>query len=165
MLRLGDDLLEVPISAMLIFSSVGTHAAATGRVVDTLVGAAAGLAGGLVFAGRPRVQPARSAVGDLAGQVAGLLDRMASDLAAYRAGGRCGWRTLGWKARPADGRRPARPGRQWLTKARALRDEIERVDDTLREAADSARLNPRALGQAAGRGAGRRDDRGAARRP
>ena len=80
-LRLGDDLLEVPISAMLIFSSAGTHAAATGRVVDTLVGAAAGLAGGLVFAGRPRVQPARSAVGRLSGQVAGLLDRMASDLA------------------------------------------------------------------------------------
>src|ERR1700761_5067843 len=45
-LRLGDELLEVPISAMLIFSSAGTHAAADGRVVDTLVGAAAGLAGG-----------------------------------------------------------------------------------------------------------------------
>ena len=58
-LRLGDDLLEVPISAMLIFSSVGTHAAATGRVVDTLVGAGAGLGGGLVFVGRPQVQPAR----------------------------------------------------------------------------------------------------------
>ena len=85
-LRLGDDLLEVPISAMLIFSSVGTHAAATGRIVDTLVGAAAGLAGGFVFAGRPRVQPARSAVGRLAGQVAGLLDRMAADLAGDEQG-------------------------------------------------------------------------------
>ncbi len=96
-LRLGDDLLEVPISAMLIFSSVGTHAAATGRVVDTLVGAAAGLAGGLVFAGRPRVQPARSAVGHLAGQVAGLLDRMASDLAGTEPEARL--EALGWKAR------------------------------------------------------------------
>ena len=72
---------------MLIFSSAGTHAAATGRVVDTLVGAAAGLAGGLVFAGRPQVQPARSAVGQLAGQVAGLLDRMAADLAGTGARG------------------------------------------------------------------------------
>jgi len=135
-LRLGDDLLEVPISAMLIFSSVGTHAAATGRVVDTLVGAAAGLAGGLIFAGRPRVQPARSAVGRLAGQVAGLLDRMASDLTGHE---------------------PDHPGQddqehdltteagQWLVEARALRDEIERADDKLREAAESARLNPRAL--------------------
>jgi hypothetical protein len=34
---------------------------------------------------------------------------------------------------------------QWLTQARALRDEIERVDDTLRDAAESAKLNPRAL--------------------
>jgi uncharacterized membrane protein YgaE (UPF0421/DUF939 family) len=57
-LRLGDDLLEVPISAMLIFASAGPHAAASGRIVDTLIGAAAGLAGGLVFA-RPQVQQAR----------------------------------------------------------------------------------------------------------
>jgi hypothetical protein len=128
-LRLGDDLLEVPISAMLIFSSVGTHAAATGRMVDTLVGAAAGLAGGFVF-GRPRVEPARSAVGRLAGQVAGLLDRMAADLAGDEQGS--DEELTGLAA-------------QWLTQARALRDEIERVDDTLREAADSARLNPRAL--------------------
>ena len=143
-LRLGDDLLEVPISAMLIFSSVGTHAAATGRVVDTLIGAAAGLAGGLVFAGRPRMQPARSAVGHLAGQVAGLLDRMASDLAGTEpedAGPESAGRT-------DDGLHGE--AAQWLAKARALRDEIERVDDTLREAADSARLNPRALVRPAG---------------
>src|SRR5512146_203432 len=78
-LRLGDDLLEVPISAMLIFSSAGTHVAATGRIVDTLVGTAAGLAGGFVFA-KPRVQPAREAVGTLAGRLADLLDLMAGDL-------------------------------------------------------------------------------------
>ena len=60
-LRLGDDLLEVPISAMLIFASAGQHAAAAGRVVDTLVGTAAGLIGGLAFAPL-RVQPAREAV-------------------------------------------------------------------------------------------------------
>jgi Aromatic acid exporter family member 1 len=134
-LRLGDDLLEVPISAMLIFSSVGTHAAATGRVVDTLVGAAAGLAGGLVFAGRPQVQPARTAIGRLAGQVAGLLDRMAADLAGDSGG--------------ADEQLSGQAG-QWLTQARALRDEIERVDDTLRAAAESAKLNPRALVRPAG---------------
>ncbi|HEX7162432.1 MAG TPA: FUSC family protein [Trebonia sp.] len=131
MLRLGDDLLEVPISAMLIFSSVGTHAAAAGRVVDTLMGAAAGLGGGIVFAGKPQVQPARSAVGHLAGEVAGLLDRMAADLSQG-------------SAHPANDDLTAEAG-QWLVQARALRDEIERVDDTLREAADSAKLNPRAL--------------------
>jgi uncharacterized membrane protein YgaE (UPF0421/DUF939 family) len=145
-LRLGDDLLEVPISAMLIFSSVGPHAAAAGRVVDTLVGAAAGLAGGLIFAGRPRVQPARSAVGHLAGQVAGLLDRMASDLADDEQDGTA----LEGTALTSTGNDLTGEAAQWLTQARALRDEIERVDDTLREAADSTRLNPRALVTPAG---------------
>jgi Aromatic acid exporter family member 1 len=124
-LRLGDDLLEVPISAMLIFASAGSQSAATGRVVDTLVGTAAGLAGGLVF-GKPRVQSAREAVGTLAGRLADLLGQMAADL------GRC---AAGDEAPDSVG--------GWLTQARALRDEIERVDDTLRQAADSVRINPR----------------------
>ena len=133
-LRLGDDLLEVPISAMLIFASAGSHSAATGRVVDTLVGTAAGLAGGLIFA-PPRVKPAREAVGSLAGQLADLLGRMAGDLA-------------GGDGPRADGeQQPSGPDRarvaEWLTQARALRDQIERVDDTLRTAADSVRFNPR----------------------
>ena len=149
-LRLGDDLLEVPISAMLIFSSVGTHAAATGRVVDTLVGAAAGLAGGLVFAGRPQVQPARTAIGRLAGQVAGLLDQMAADLASVGQGGdEQGADEQGADEQGADEQLTGQAG-QWLIQARALRDEIERVDDTLRAAAESAKLNPRALVRPAG---------------
>jgi Fusaric acid resistance protein-like len=123
MLRLGEDLLEVPISAMLIFSSAGEHAAATGRVVDTLVGTVAGLLGGLAFASL-RVQPARAAVCGLADRLAALLDRMGADL--------------------VDDPEPALVT-EWLVQARALRDEIERVDDTLREVADSAKLNPRAL--------------------
>jgi hypothetical protein len=137
-LRLGDDLLEVPISAMLIFSSVGPDAAGTGRLIDTLVGAAAGLAGGLVFAGKPQVQPARMAVGRLAGQVSGLLDRMAGDLAHEPS------------ADDVTSDDLTHAAGEWLAQARALRDEIERVDDTLRAAADSARLNPRALVTPAG---------------
>jgi len=128
LLRLGDDLLEVPISAMLIFASAGEHAAASGRVVDTLVGTVAGLAGGLIFAPL-RTQPAREAVSELAGRLAGLLDGMAADLADL-----------------PDGDAPD-PDRvvQWLDQGRALRGEIERVDDLLREAEDAARLNPRTL--------------------
>jgi uncharacterized membrane protein YccC len=133
MLRLGDDLIEVPISAMLIFSSVSTHAAATGRVVDTLVGSAAGLVGGLVFAGRPRVRPASQAVGHLAGQVAEFMDQMAHDLAPEPPGD---------TASPDD---LADVAKRWLDQARSLRDEIDRVDDTLREAAERTRLNPHKL--------------------
>ena len=51
-LRLREEILEVPISAMLIFST-GSHAAATSRITETLVGAAAGLAAGLVMAPHP----------------------------------------------------------------------------------------------------------------
>lgn len=127
-LRLGDDLLEVPISAMLIFSAVGTHAAASGRVIDTLIGTVAGLAGGLVFAPL-RVQTAREAVADLAGNLASLLDRMSGDLSG--------------DPDPDSDRVGA-----WLEQARALRSEIERVDDTLRQAEESTRLNPRALARA-----------------
>src|SRR6185312_2267043 len=77
-LRLREEILEVPISAMLIFSS-GAHAAATSRITETLVGAAAGLAAGLVMA-PIRVQPAREAVGDLSRQMADLLGQMPSGL-------------------------------------------------------------------------------------
>jgi hypothetical protein len=170
LLRLGDDLLEVPISAMLIFSSAGPHSAASGRVVDTLVGTAAGLAGGLIF-GAPRVEPARAAVGTLAGRLADLLGKMAGDLraadgcagdsadggaahagaaAGAGAGAAAGDHATGDNTGGAE--RPAGPGpgcvNEWLIQARALRDEIERVDDTLRQATDSIKLNPRSrLGQ------------------
>jgi uncharacterized membrane protein YgaE (UPF0421/DUF939 family) len=121
-LRLREEILEVPISAMLIFS-VGSQAAASTRITETLVGAAAGLAAGLVFA-PVRVQPAKEAVGELSRQMADLLGQMAEGL-----------------AEAPDPRRAA----EWLDRTRALRGEIERVDDALSQAEESVRLNPRRL--------------------
>ncbi len=121
-LRLREDILEVPISAMLIFS-VDSHAAATSRITETLVGAAAGLAAGLVFAPM-RVQPAKDAVGELSRQMADLLGQMADGL--------------------AEAPEPKRAA-EWLDRTRALRGEIERVDDALGQAEESVRLNPRRL--------------------
>ena len=121
-LRLREDTLEVPISAMLIFS-VDSHAAATSRITETLVGAAAGLAAGLLFAPL-RVQPAKDAIGDLTRQMADLLGQMADGLADE-----------------PDPRRAA----EWLDRTRALRGEIERVDEALGQAEESVRLNPRRL--------------------
>src|SRR4029077_11688480 len=120
--RLREEILEVPISAMLIFS-VGSQAAASTRITETLVGAAAGLAAGLVFA-PVRVQPAKEAVGDLSRQMADLLGQMAEGL-----------------AEAPDTKRAA----ECLARTRALRDEIERVDDALAQAEESVRLNPRRL--------------------
>jgi uncharacterized membrane protein YgaE (UPF0421/DUF939 family) len=121
-LRLREETLEVPISAMLIFS-VDTHAAATSRITETLVGAAAGLAAGLIFAPL-RVQPAKDAIADLSGQMAELLGSMADGLTS-----------------DPDPRRAA----EWLDRTRALRGEIERLDDALGQAEESIRLNPRRL--------------------
>jgi uncharacterized membrane protein YgaE (UPF0421/DUF939 family) len=121
-LRLREEILEVPISAMLIFS-VPSNSAATSRITETLVGAAAGLAAGLVLA-PIRVQPAREALGDLSRQMADLLGQMAEGL-----------------VETPDPRRAA----EWLDRTRALRGEIERVDDALAQAEESVRLNPRQL--------------------
>jgi hypothetical protein len=128
-LRLGDDLLEVPISAMLILSAVGSTTAATSRIIETFIGAAAGLIGGLVFT-PVRLQPAEEAVDDLSGQLADLLDQIAADVEDG-----------------ADANRSA----ERLNQARALGGEIERVDRALTESEDSLRLNPgaRILPQAA----------------
>ena len=121
-LRLREDILEVPISAMLIFS-VDSHAAATSRITETLVGAAAGLAAGLLFAPL-RVQPAKDAVGEVSRQMAELLGQMAEGL-----------------TQAPDPKRAM----EWLERTRALRGEIERVDDALAQAEESFRLNPRRL--------------------
>src|SRR6201996_1586308 len=124
-LHLGDEILEVPISAMLILSSVGTRAAATGRVVETFIGTVAGLIAGLVLAA-PKVQPAEEAVLDLCEKMAGLLDRISAGLAD------------GSVADSVDG---------WLDEARSFPGEIRYVDDALRAAEESMRLNPRSLRQ------------------
>jgi uncharacterized membrane protein YgaE (UPF0421/DUF939 family) len=124
MLRLREDALEVPISAMLIFS-VNTHTYATTRITESLVGAAAGLAAGLLFAPL-RVQPAKDAVDELTRQMSDLLGEMADGLSLPD---------------PPDPRRAS----EWLDKTRALRGEIQRVDDALGQAEESIRLNPKRL--------------------
>jgi Aromatic acid exporter family member 1 len=119
-LRLGVHILEVPISAMLILS-LGTSAAATGRIFETLVGAGAGTLGGLIFAPL-RVQPAEDAIDDLSRQLATLLDEMANDLETGSAETTAGQR---------------------LSQARAIGGEVRHVDRALAEAEESLRLNPR----------------------
>lgn len=120
MLRLGDDLLEVPITAMLILSAVGNASAASSRIIETFIGAAAGLIGGLVFT-PVRLQPAEEAVDDLSGQLADLLDQIAGDIEDGADASRCAER---------------------LDQARAFGGEIERVDRALTEAEGTLRVNP-----------------------
>jgi hypothetical protein len=70
------------------------------------------------------VQPAKDAIGELTRQMGDLLAQMADGL--------------------AEGPDPRRAA-EWLDRTRALRGEIERVDDALSQAEESVRLNPRRL--------------------
>jgi uncharacterized membrane protein YgaE (UPF0421/DUF939 family) len=119
-LRLGGSILEVPISAMLILS-LPTDDVVSDRIVATLLGAATGLASNLVFAPL-RVGPAEEAVDDLGRRLADLLDQVADDLSAGRG------------PQAAAG---------WVARSRALTGELDRVEDTLGQAEESVRLNPR----------------------
>jgi uncharacterized membrane protein YgaE (UPF0421/DUF939 family) len=121
-LRLREAVLEVPISAMLILS-VGSKAAATSRITETLIGTAAGLIAGFVLTA-PQVEPAEEAIADLARTMAGLLDRMTAGLNDGSVND---------------------SARAWLDQARALGNEIRRVDEALQQAEESTKLNPRSL--------------------
>jgi hypothetical protein len=122
-LRLGPQLLEVPISAMLVLSVGGAEAVALGRVYETLVGAGVGVLVNLVIAPPLYVRPAGHAIGDLARRMAGVLRGLAGDLHSN------------WSREAAD---------HWLNEARALGAEVARADRSLEQVEHSARLNPRA---------------------
>jgi hypothetical protein len=124
--RLGPHLMEVPISAMLILAAGGAGVQAADRVVETLVGALAGLLTNLVFPPSVRTRDAGAAVERFAESIARLLDRAARALADREA--------------------PTDEVRSWLDEARALTDDIREVDRVLADANESRRLNPRALG-------------------
>jgi uncharacterized membrane protein YgaE (UPF0421/DUF939 family) len=117
-LRLGENILEVAVSAMLILATSST---AGQRIFDTIIGAGAGLVAGFVLVS-PQVQSAEDALQDHCNRMAGLLDQMAAGL--------------------CDGS-VRNKAENWLRQARGLANEIGRVDDALRKAEESIRLNPR----------------------
>ena len=122
-LRLGPQLLEVPISAMLVLA-LGRAAedAALGRVYETLIGAAIAVLVNLVIAPPLYAQPANDALSELADRMSQFVLDLAAELRA------------GWTRAAAD---------RWLGRARALGGEVARADETLGRAEESARFNPR----------------------
>jgi hypothetical protein len=123
LLRLGPQLLEMPISAMLVLAvgDAGAGHAAVGRVYETLIGAAVGVAVNAIIAPPLYLQPAGAAVGELAERLAEFARELAGELRS------------GWSRAAADRR---------LNQARALNFEVARADRTLARAEQSARLNP-----------------------
>jgi uncharacterized membrane protein YccC len=122
LLRLGPHLLEVPISAMLVLAVGGAERAALGRVVETLIGAAVGVLVNLLIAPPLYIRPARTAIADLAEEMA----RFTEDLAGALRGT--------WSRAEAEAQ---------LTRARLLGQDVAWADRQLARTEESARLNPR----------------------
>ena len=124
LLRLGDEVSEVPISAMLVLAVGGADTAAEGRVLETLIGAVVGILVGAAVAPPLYVRPASDAVNDVARQLARVL------------------RTVSEEVREEYDREAAL---RWLDEARGLGREILRADRALERADESLKLNPRAM--------------------
>lgn len=132
LLRLRSNLIEVAISAMLVLGvgALSAESAAWQRIVETLVGAAVGIAANLLFPPRVATSDAGRAIDGLADSVSELLTRAADELTELVGSGS----DLG----------PA--ARAWLGDARHITYDIPRVGAALLHAEQGRRLNVRAVG-------------------
>ncbi len=123
-LRLGPGSTnQIPISAMLVLAlGTATPLYAVDRILETIIGAAIGLAVNLAIVPPVNVQPARAAVNGLLEHTVRVMDRLAE---AVIVG-------------PPAGQRAA-----LLADARRLRPERERTEAVLAAGAESLNLNPR----------------------
>ena len=126
LLRLGPQLIEVPISAMLVLAvgySAGAENAAADRTLETLVGSAVGVLVNVLFPPAVKVRSAASAVQRLAEEIAGVLERAAEEMATSLSADVAG---------------------RWLEDARRLNRHVRRVDGALEQVEESRQLNVRA---------------------
>jgi len=76
LLRLRDQLLEVPISAMLVLAVGGREGPAAGRITETLVGAAVGVLYNVFLPGPVQSRSAGQAVARFSADLGALLERI-----------------------------------------------------------------------------------------
>jgi hypothetical protein len=127
LLRLGPNLVEVPISAMLVLA-VGANSAgqaATGRLFETAIGAAVGVAVNVIFPPALRTLDAGARVEAFADRIAGVLNCAAEQLSAGPVRGRA---------------------EQWLAEARRLSRHVPGIEKDILDADEGRQLNLRALG-------------------
>ena len=132
-LRLRNNLIEVPISAMLVLGvgALGAESAAWQRFTETLVGAGVGIAFNLVFPPKVAADDAGNALKELADGLAGLLGAAADRLAEPEV----------------TGRDVAAAAIGWLDDARRVTHDMPRIGAALIRAEQGRRLNVRALGK------------------
>ncbi|MCW2567667.1 MAG: rane protein-like protein [Mycobacterium sp.] len=127
LLRLGPHLLEVPISAMLVLGVGvrGAETAAEARIIETLIGAAVGIAVNILWPPPVQIRSVGAAIHRFATDTAAFLDRIVDEL------------QQGMIEETAP---------RWLDDARRLDGYVTRLDRALVQADESRRLNPRAVG-------------------
>lgn len=132
-LRLRNNLIEVPISAMLVLGvgALGAESAAWQRFTETLVGAGVGIASNLVFPPKVASDDAGNALKELADGLARLLRAAADQLSQPDVAGR----DVGGVATA------------WLDDARRVTHDMPRIGAALLHAEQGRRLNVRALGK------------------
>lgn len=124
-LRLGEQLLEVPISGMLILGVSSHDLAAETRIVNTLIGTAIGVAFSLLVPVTIPNTRARDAVRDVARSQAQLLDQVALILSARAPS--------------------AEETEAWLRTADTIGDDVIAARNVVDEVEERRKLNPRAL--------------------
>ncbi|MEH0416593.1 FUSC family protein [Streptomyces sp. B21-083] len=122
LVRVSEFVPEVAISAMLVLGVTRVGDTAWARVLETVIGAAVGLAFNLLFAPPVWVDAAGESIEGLARRVRQLMLRMGEEAA---------------------GRTPVDHATARLHEARRLDHDIVEVDAALKQAEDSLRLNPR----------------------
>jgi hypothetical protein len=125
-LRLGDQALEVPISAMLILGVTNSDVAAEIRVANTLIGAGVGVAFNLIYPPAMPTRRAGRALLRVADAAAEPLDAAGEALAA--------------------GPVTREQLESWLDRVRTATRRVANAADAITALKDSRPLNPRALG-------------------
>ncbi|MFE1291436.1 aromatic acid exporter family protein [Streptomyces sp. NPDC058751] len=122
LVRVDEFVPEVAISAMLVLGVTRVGSTAWARVLETLIGAAVGLACNFVLAPPVWVGVAGESIEDLARRMRQLMLRVGEIVVA---------------------RTPVHVAAERLHEARRLDNDIAGVDAALRQAEDSLKLNPR----------------------
>ncbi|QGN31878.1 aromatic acid exporter family protein [Microlunatus sp. Gsoil 973] len=126
LLRLGEQMLEAPISAMLILGVAHHDVAAYVRVINTLVGAGVGIAFGILFPTALAAAAVARSVRRVAEMTAAPLDSAAETL--------------------QEGAATQEQAQGWLDQARDAAGELASVNRSVSNLRERRRWNPRAIG-------------------